>query len=338
MPLLPIVAFAIFYKLANSVLKKNLKEDYSIDDFVNIVKEGENYIDFIAIDVETTGLEVEDCELIEVSAIKYSEDEIVSYFTSLINPGVKIPEKITELTGITDEDLRGKPSIEKVMPFLSEYLGDLDLLGHNVNFDIGFIDKYFNNQRLKDQSKIDTLSLSRRIFSDLPSRSLSSVCQHLDIRVEHHRSLEDARAAAEIYLYYWKEVKNKSKERLGKLSQQESLVYNYVYNYLLSKGLNRTRLILDRTGPYLDFIHLLGPDVDAYNFLRFKLDGDIQYLLVDLNFKDFSTVFPSIKNIDQANKAEGERTRIMLDFEEDFSYLNQVLDWILNDIKEKSLS
>ena len=337
MPLLPIIAFVAFYKLANSALKKNTKQEYKIDDFVKILEE-EDYIDFIAIDVETTGLELNDCELIEVSAVKYSGNKIVSYFTSLIDPGIKIPKKITELTGINDKDLEGKPSMEQVLPFLSEYLESVDLLGHNIDFDIGFIDKYFDNKKLNNHSKIDTLALSRRIFYDLPSRSLSNVCKHLNIKVDHHRSLEDARAAAEIYLYYLSELQDYYSERLGKLSPQEKLIQNYLHSYFSSKKLNRTRVFLDRTGPYLDFIYLLGSDLQTYNFLRFKLDGDIQYLLVDLNFEDFTDLFPDIKNIDRANKAEGERTRIMLDFEGDFSYLDQVLDWILQDIEEKSLS
>ena len=94
---------------------------------------------YISIDLETTGLNPKEDRIIEIGAIKVIEGKVVDTFTTFVNPGRKLEERIVELTGIRDEDLADAPTIEEVFPKLEEFLEDLPLLGHSILFDFSFL-------------------------------------------------------------------------------------------------------------------------------------------------------------------------------------------------------
>ena len=95
--------------------------------------------DFTAIDVETTGLNPKTEKMIEIGAVKIRDGKIVAKYDSLINPGRKLEERITELTGITDGMLADAPLPEKVLPEFFDFIGEDILLGHSIMFDYSFL-------------------------------------------------------------------------------------------------------------------------------------------------------------------------------------------------------
>ena len=154
----------------------------------------------IAIDVETTGISPEKERLIEIGAFRPETGEI---FRALINPGRPLPERITELTGITDEMLEDAPEEAEVMAALLEWLGeDNILLGHNISFDHSFLVQAIRRCGYTEPQfyGIDTLKLSRVLCPELPNKKLETMVEHFGLTNERaHRAFEDARVTVEVY-------------------------------------------------------------------------------------------------------------------------------------------
>lgn len=164
--------------------------------------------DYTVLDIETTGLSPDKCEIIEISALKVRNDEIVDTFSSLVKPSKKIDPFIVRLTGITDEMVSSAPKIKTVLPEFISFVADDFILGHNVNFDINFIydnlkkycKKEFNNDYL------DTMKLSR-VHCDLKSHKLKALAKHYDVSIKgHHRALTDCEITFKIYKHIKNEV------------------------------------------------------------------------------------------------------------------------------------
>ncbi len=157
---------------------------------------------YVSIDLETTGLNPRQDRIIEIGAVKVIEGQIADSYSVLVNPGRNLEEHITELTGIRDEQLRGAPYIEEVLPEAMDFLEDLPLLGHSILFDFSFLKKAAVDRKLVFEKKgIDTLKIARKYLADLEHRSLDYLCQHYGIEHRAHRALEDARAT---HFLYWK--------------------------------------------------------------------------------------------------------------------------------------
>lgn len=155
---------------------------------------------YISIDLETTGLEPKHDKIIEIGALRVENGVITDSFATYVNPGCKLKERITELTGIVDADLQGAPYIEEVLPQLLTFMGDLPLLGHSILFDFSFLKKAAVNQKRSfEKSAVDTLKIARRYLTELPSRSLDALCKHYEITHQAHRALEDAKATHLLY-------------------------------------------------------------------------------------------------------------------------------------------
>ena len=154
----------------------------------------------IAIDVETTGISPEKERIIEIGAFRPETGEI---FKTLINPGRPLPERITELTGITDEMLIGAPEEPEAIAALLDFLGnDTVLLGHNISFDHSFIVQAVRRCGYKEPqfAGIDTLKLSRVLCPELPNKKLETMVEHFGLINERaHRAFEDARVTVEVY-------------------------------------------------------------------------------------------------------------------------------------------
>ena len=150
---------------------------------------------YVCVDLETTGLNPKTDKIIEIGAVKVVDGEITDRFSSFVNPGRKLEERIVELTGIRDEDLTGAPPIEEVFPRIAEFIGDACLLGHSVLFDFSFLKKAAVNQKREfEKEAVDTLKISRKFLPDLESRSLDYLCKYYEIPHNAHRALADAEA------------------------------------------------------------------------------------------------------------------------------------------------
>lgn len=155
---------------------------------------------YISIDLETTGLEPKHDKIIEIGALRVENGEITDTFSTFVNPGRKLEERITELTGIRDEELADAPYIESVLPELLVFMGDLPILGHSILFDYSFLKKAAVNQKLSFEKRaVDTLKIARKYLTELESRSLDYLCNYYAIPHQAHRALEDARATHLLY-------------------------------------------------------------------------------------------------------------------------------------------
>lgn len=155
---------------------------------------------YISIDLETTGLNPKEDRIIEIGAIKVIDGKVVDTFSTFVNPGRKLEERIVELTGIRDEDLADAPSIEEVFPKLEEFLEDLPLLGHSILFDYSFLKKAaVNTNRVFEKNAIDTLKIARRYLTQLTHRNLEFLCEYYEIPLQAHRALQDAEATSALY-------------------------------------------------------------------------------------------------------------------------------------------
>lgn len=161
-----------------------------------------NNIDsYIALDIETTGLVPEVDKIIEIGAIKIENGEMIETFQSLINPKIEITSKIVELTGITDDMIKGSPEVLEVLKDYMTFAGELPILGHNIIFDYSFLKCNYKEMGIAyNREGIDTLRISRQLHGELPSKSLANMCLYYNIINKHaHRALDDARAAHELY-------------------------------------------------------------------------------------------------------------------------------------------
>lgn len=163
--------------------------------------EGELINSYIALDTETTGVNPSVDRIIEIGMAKVIDGEIVARYSTLIDPQMHISERITELTGITNEDVKGKPVIADIIEEIIEFMGDLPLLGHNIIFDYSFIKKAAVNNSLSfEKNGIDTLKMARRLLPEMPHKGLEYLCGQLDINPGHsHRAYDDAVSAMQLY-------------------------------------------------------------------------------------------------------------------------------------------
>ena len=157
--------------------------------------------DFVAFDIETTGLDSRTDAIIEIGAVLMRGGEVVDTFTSFANPGYPLSAKTVSLTGITDEMLRGAPKPEKAVDEFLDWLNGRTLVAHNAEFDIGFIREYCKKSgRAFDPHYIDTLVLSQYLCSELSNHKLDTVASHLGLPpFQHHRAFDDAGVCGGIF-------------------------------------------------------------------------------------------------------------------------------------------
>lgn len=158
--------------------------------------------DYTVIDLETTGLSPDFDEIIEFSAIRVRDGQVSETFSSFSKPSFDIPPFITQLTGITMDDLCNAPEIEEVLPAYLDFIGSDVVLGHNVHFDVNFIydfsEALLNRPFCNDM--IDTMRLGRRILPNLGSHRLADVAKALHVVPDSaHRGLVDCQTTYSVY-------------------------------------------------------------------------------------------------------------------------------------------
>ncbi len=178
------------------------------DDIDIVVRPNESKLlenTYVVFDFETTGLNAGGKDsIIEVGAVKIFNGEIIDRFSKLIDPKVKLSEKITEITHITDEILKGKPSEEEVIKEFIDWFGDLPMVAHNAKFDVSFLEmayKKYNFGTFKN-TVIDTLELSRTMDNNYARHSLSALVKRYNVPFDedaHHRADYDAEGTAYVF-------------------------------------------------------------------------------------------------------------------------------------------
>lgn len=159
---------------------------------------------YVAIDIETTGLDAKQDKIIEIGAAKVIDGEETERFSTFVNPRRELPERIVQLTGIQASMLEDAPDIEDVIKDAVEFAGDLPLLGHRILFDYSFLKRAALNWgkiSAWEKNGIDTLALCRQFMPKEEKKNLSAACRYFHVPMKTaHRAEEDARAASRLYL------------------------------------------------------------------------------------------------------------------------------------------
>lgn len=161
----------------------------------------ERLSDFVAFDVETTGLHDTHDEIIQLTAIRFQEWEPVEIFSTFVNPKKAIPEEASRVNNITDDMVASAPPIEAVIKDFDAFIGKSNLLGHNILFDLKFLD-YAGSEYYQTKRKYyDTLELARLLDLSVINNKLSTLCEHFYIMdgKSAHRSDADALACGLLF-------------------------------------------------------------------------------------------------------------------------------------------
>ncbi len=157
--------------------------------------------DYIAVDLELTGLNPKTDRILEIGAVQVIGKQVCGTFSKLVCPGRRLDKRITALTGITDEMAeQGEAQDDAVNAFL-EFAGDLVWVGHHIGFDYKFIRQWEVNHRIQRTCyAADTLKIARKCLSSLEHKTLDCLCRYYGIaREKSHRALADAEAAQSLY-------------------------------------------------------------------------------------------------------------------------------------------
>ena len=162
--------------------------------------------EFVAFDLETTGLSSLKEVIIEIGAVILKDGEVVDTFQTFVDPKRRLEPKIIELTGITDSMLVGAPEIAEVLPEFLRFCGGRPLVAHNADFDVGFLTAACERLNLPfDPTYIDTLVLSQNLMPQLSKHKLNIVADALSLPdFNHHRASDDALTCGYLYLRFAK--------------------------------------------------------------------------------------------------------------------------------------
>ena len=159
--------------------------------------------EFVIFDVETTGLSSVYDTIIEIGAVKMKNGEVLERFDKFINPHHPLSEQTINLTSITDEMVSAADDEDVVIKQFQDFYGDRPLCGHNVQFDVGFVNAALRRAGLSEitQPVVDTLEVSRLLHPEQNRHTLDSLAKKYNVSLErHHRANQDAEATG--YLMY----------------------------------------------------------------------------------------------------------------------------------------
>lgn len=160
-------------------------------------------VEFVALDVETTGLAPGRHRLIEVAAVVVRDGQIGAHFQRLVNPARRIPQFITRFTGISEAMVARSAPAERVLPRLHAFIAGRPIIGHNVGFDLGFLSYEGDRCRLAEAfplEGVDTIALARRYLTGMRRARLDAVASVLHVPVRaRHRALADALLTAQVF-------------------------------------------------------------------------------------------------------------------------------------------
>ena len=199
-------------------------EGYLVEDNAPIIRDANDKDlsqTFVVFDLETTGFSNKNDKITEIGAVKVKNFEIVDRFNELINPEKDISYKVQELTGITNDLIKDKPTIEEILPRFMEFVGDSVLVAHNAEFDIGFINQKCKEMNIEFKNKsVDTLMLARILLPHLKRFKLNNLTKELGVPLHnHHRAVDDAAATAQIFIKFLDMLEKKGAKKLSDVNE-----------------------------------------------------------------------------------------------------------------------
>jgi len=168
-----------------------------------------DFMRFIAFDLETTGTVPGADQIVEIGAVRFVDGQVEAVFSTLVDPLRPIPPGASAVNGITDDMVKGKPTIDTLLEALTEFCGDDHLVAHNAPFDSQFLTADYKKVELPTPRGIilDTLPIARKVFPGLPNYKLGTLVQHLKIpTTDFHRAEEDATYCGKLFLELVKRI------------------------------------------------------------------------------------------------------------------------------------
>lgn len=199
-------------------------EGYLVEDNIPVIQKANNKDlsqTFVVFDLETTGFSNKNDKITEIGAVKVENFKVVDRFSQLINPEKDISYKVQELTGITNNLIKDKPTIEEILPKFLDFIGDSVLVAHNANFDMGFMQQKCREQNIEfKNTSVDTLTLARTLLPHMKRFRLNLIAKELGIPLlNHHRAVDDAEATAHIFIKFLEMICKKGGEKLSDINE-----------------------------------------------------------------------------------------------------------------------
>ena len=156
---------------------------------------------YCVLDLETTGFSFRTEKITEIGIMKVKDGKVLDEFSCFVNPEKPIPQRVVEVTNITDEMVKDAETIDKIFPKMMDFIGDSILVAHNADFDIGFLKYNASELGYKlDNTYLDTLRLSKELFPDYKKYKLGVIAENLGIEVEvAHRALDDVDTTVKVF-------------------------------------------------------------------------------------------------------------------------------------------
>ena len=175
---------------------------------------------YCVLDLETTGLSAKTEKITEIGIMKIQNGEVVDKFCEFVNPEKPIPQRVQEVTHITDEMVQNSPTIDVMFPKVLEFIKGSVLVAHNASFDIGFLKKVAKDLGYEfDYTYVDTLPLARKLYPELKKHKLGKIAEHLKIKVEvAHRALDDVDTTVKVLKYMMEELKKRGAKKVGDIA------------------------------------------------------------------------------------------------------------------------
>ena len=183
-------------------------------------------LDFVSIDVETTGLVPGKDKIIEISAIRFVYFEPVQIFKTYINPCIPISEEASKINGITNDMVSDAPKIETVIPSLLEFIGQSTVIGYNLIFDLKFLRKFGLDLSQNQRYYFDVMETARSLDTDVLNHKLLTVCNARGIYFPPHSAKSDSLATGLLFVQYIREKLELSSSDYPNLYLYESIIKN----------------------------------------------------------------------------------------------------------------
>lgn len=181
--------------------------------------------EYVVLDLEMTGLSAKTDQIIEIGAVKIKNNQVIATMECLVNPRCKIPTRVSELTGITDEMVQAAKDRDEAVTDLLDFLEGYIWVGQNINFDYSFLKQWaVNHKRPLEVKACDTLKLARVLLPAEQSKKLEDLCVYFGIdRTREHRALDDAMETWQIF----EKLKNLALERENGDTYLQPILLNY---------------------------------------------------------------------------------------------------------------
>jgi len=189
---------------------------------------------YVALDLETTGLQFDRDAIVEIGAVKFRGNELLGEWSSLVNPGRALPHKIERLTGIASRELERAPSLHQVLPQLTRFIGENPLVGHNIQFDLAFLQRAGYTA---PPPALDTFELACILMPYASRYSLGKLMDELGIEFPtRHRATEDARAVQQLFVALLERARRldpKIIEDIAKLGDKSNWALKFAFQDIL---------------------------------------------------------------------------------------------------------